>query len=176
MRTALALTFGIGLLVAGAATADTVETYSSARVGASADRVVAMLADFESWGRVFESVETIGAERQDADRARVRQRVRRAGYTFGYTLTATVDRAGHRVDLVLDPSEPSDMDVLASSWRVEPQPDGGSLITLRVLTRSRLPLPGFLERHIARRTTQESVAELVRALERVAAAERIGKG
>jgi carbon monoxide dehydrogenase subunit G len=177
MRTALALTCGFGLLIAaGAARAETVETSVSARVAAPPDRVLAVLADFESWGRVFASVETLGAERQDDRRARVRQRVHRAGYTFRYTLAATVDRAARRVDLELDPNEPSDMETLATTWRVEPLDDGGALVTLRVRTRSRLPIPAFLERHITQRTASESIAELVRALERVASAERVGNG
>jgi Polyketide cyclase / dehydrase and lipid transport len=176
MRTARALVLAIGLVAAGAARADTVETTVSARVAASADRVLAVLSDFESWNRVFVSVDTIGAERQDDCRARLRQRVHRAGYTFAYTLAATVDRTEHRVELTLDPSEPSDMDVLRSTWRVEPLADGGSLVTLRVVSRSRLPVPGFLERHITQRTAEESLAELTRALERVAVADSADQG
>lgn len=129
-----------------------------------------MLSDFESWGRVFVSVETLAAERQDAQRARIRQRVQRAGLTLGYTLTATVDPESRRVDLVLDPSEPTDMERLTTSWRVEPHPDGGSIIWLRVVTSTHLPVPRFLERHVAQSTTRDSIDELVRALERIAGA------
>lgn len=168
MRVALALT--CALLAASFARADTVEATASARVEAPPDRVLAVLADFESWHRVFESVETLGFERQDAQHARIRQRVQRAGFTLGYTLTATVDPATRSIEMVLDPSEPTDMDLLATRWRVEPHPDGGSWIHLRVVTRTRLPVPHFLERHIATRTARDSVAELVRALGRARAA------
>ena len=176
MRTAVALaSIALSLLVAATATADTVEIAVSARVGASPDRVLAVLADFESWGRVFDGVEVLAAERQDAHRARLRQRVHRAGYTLAYTLAATVDPAERRVDLVLDPSEPSDLDVLATTWRIEPLPDGGSLVTLRVRSRTCLPVPGFVERLVTQRTTEDSLFDLVRTVERVTVADR-GRG
>lgn len=174
MRLALALT--CALLTASAAQAETVEATASARVDASPERVLAVLGDFESWHLVFESVETLGAERRDARHARIRQRVQRAGFTLGYTLAASVDPDAGAVDMVLDPSEPTDMELLATQWRVEPHPDGGSWIHLRVVTRTRLPVPRFLERHIARSTARDSVAELVRALGRTAAAPRSRTG
>jgi ribosome-associated toxin RatA of RatAB toxin-antitoxin module len=164
----LALAFGI----AGAARADAVETFASARVDAAPDRVLAVLADFESWNHVFPGVETLGAERQDAHRARLRQRVQRAGYTMSYTLDAIVDPTARRVDLALDPAEPGDLEVLSTTWRIDPLPDGGSLVSLRVRSRSRLPVPTFVERLMTERTAHESLADLVRSIERVAVAER----
>ena len=164
MRTALAIT--VAILLASSARADTVEASASVHVSAAPQRVLALLADFESWGRTFASVETIGAERRDERSARVRQRVHRAGFTLGYTLTATVDPVARRIDMVLDPSEPGDMELLATSWSIEPASDGGSVIHLRVVTRTRLPVPSFLERHIAEGTARDSLDDVVRALER----------
>ena len=172
MRTALALVGILALGIAGAARADAVETSVSSRVAATPDRVLAVLADFESWNRVFDGIETLAAERQDDHRTRVRLRVRRAGYTLSYTVSAIVDAEAHRVDLVLDPSEPSDLDVLVTSWRIDALPDGASLVTLRVRSHARLPLPAFVERLVTERTTQDSLADLVRTLERVAVADR----
>jgi ribosome-associated toxin RatA of RatAB toxin-antitoxin module len=163
-----ALAFTIAILLATPAVAETVEATASAHVTASPEHVLAVLADFESWHRVFSSVETVRAERQDAHRARVRQRVHRAGLTLAYTLAATVDPAARRVELVLDRDEPTDMEMLVTSWCVSPHPDGGSTIELRVVTRMRFPLPGFLERHVTQTTARDSVAELARALERSA--------
>jgi carbon monoxide dehydrogenase subunit G len=171
MRAALATALVVALGIAGAARADAVETSISARVDAAPDRVLAVLADFESWNRVFDGVQTL-AERQDAHHARLRQRVQRAGYTMSYTLDATVDPAARSVDLALDPAEPGNLDVLATTWRIEPLADGGSLVTLRVRSRSRLPVPDFVERCITERTTHASLADLVRSVERVAVAER----
>jgi len=175
MRTALALVI-ILFAAASVARADAVETTVSAHIDASPDRVLAVLCDFESWNRVFANVETVLAERQDDHRARIHQRVHRAGYTLSYTLAANVDRAEHRLELALDPTEPGDMDVLQSTWYVAPLSDGSSLVTLRVVTRSRLPLPEFVERHVTQRTSEESLAELVRALERVATSEPSRQG
>jgi len=167
VRTLLTLTFAV--LLASPAPADTVEANASAHVAASPERVLALLADFDSWGRVFRSVETLSTERCAPQRARVRQRVHRAGLTFAYTLAATVDPAARRVDLQLDPSEPSDMELVTSTWRVDPHPDGGAFIQLRVQSRTRLRVPAFLERRIAESTARDSLDELVRALEHVAA-------
>lgn len=170
MRVALAIT--VAILLGASARADTIETSASIHVAAAPERVLALLADFESWNRTFASVETIGAERQDECRARVRQRVHRAGFTLGYTLAATVDPVARRIDMVLDPSEPSDMEQLATSWTIEPASDGGSVIHLRLVTRTRLPVPSFLERHIAQTTARDSLEDVVRALEQRAESQR----
>jgi ribosome-associated toxin RatA of RatAB toxin-antitoxin module len=172
MRAALAAGLVIAFGFAGAARGDAVETSVSARIDAAPDRVLAVLADFESWNRVFDGVETVSAERQDANRARLRQRVQRAGYTMSYTVEATVDPEAHRVDLALDPAEPGDLEVLATAWRIEPLPDGASLVTLRVRSRSRLPLPDFVERRITEHTTHASLADLRRSVEHIAIADR----
>jgi len=172
MRAALAAGLVVAFGIAGAARSDAVETSVSARVDAAPDRVLAVLADFESWNRVFDGVETVTAERQDAHRARLRQRVQRAGYTLSYMVDATVDPAARRVDLALDPAERGDLEVLATTWRIEPLPDGGSLVTLRVRSRSRLPIPEFVERRITEYTTHASLADLVRSVERIAIADR----
>lgn len=170
MRAALAIT--VAILLASSARAETVEASASVHVAAAPQRVLALLADFESWDRTFASVETVGAERQDECRARIRQRVHRAGFTLGYTLSVTVDPAARRIDMVLDPNEPGDMELLATSWTIEAAPEGGSVIHLRVVTRTRLPVPGFLERHIAERTARDSLEDVVRALEQRAESDR----
>ncbi len=175
MRIALAAALGIAFGLASVARGDAVETSVSAHIAASPDRVLAVLADFESWSRVFDGVETLRAERQDARHVRLRQRVHRAGYTMSYTIFATVDPESRRVDLALDPAEPGDLDVLTTTWRIEPLPDGASLVTLRVRSRSRLPVPDFVERYITERTTHDSLADLVRSVERFEIADR-GRG
>jgi ribosome-associated toxin RatA of RatAB toxin-antitoxin module len=171
MRAALALT--VLLAIATAAEAETVEATATAHVAASPERVLAVLADFESWDRVFSGVETVRAERQDERHARVRQRVKRAGFTLAYTLAASVDPAAGRVEMALDESEPSDMERLSSSWHVAPHADGGSQIRLHVVTRTRLPVPAFLERRIAQITARDSLDDLIRALGRVAESEPV---
>jgi len=170
LRAALALTLLLGF--APAARAGTVEASATARVAASPERVIALLSDFESWDRLFESVETVRAERQDDRNARVRQRVRRAGFTMSYTLAARVDPAAGRVEMALDESEPTDMERLATSWHVSPHPEGGSVVRLHVVTRAKLPVPAFLERHIAESTARDSLRDLIRALDRIARSER----
>jgi ribosome-associated toxin RatA of RatAB toxin-antitoxin module len=175
MRTALAATLGIAFVIASVARADAVETSVSARVDATPDRVLAVLADFESWNRVFDGVETLRAERQDARHVRLRQRVHWAGYTMSYTIFATIDPDARRVDLALDPAEPGDLELLSTSWRIEPLPGGASQVTLRVRSRTRLPVPDFVERSITERTAHESLADLVRSVERIAIADS-GRG
>jgi ribosome-associated toxin RatA of RatAB toxin-antitoxin module len=174
MRAALVLVLILTWLlgIASPALAGTVEASATARVAASPERVIALLSDFESWDRVFESVETLRAEREDDHHARVRQRVRRAGFTMSYTLAARVDPAAGRVEMALDESEPTDMERLATSWHVVPHPEGGSLIRLHVVTRTKLPVPAFLERHIAESTARDSLRDLIRALDRVAESQR----
>lgn len=162
LRFALALSFAC--LIAGRAAADAVEVTASARVGASPERVLAVLTDFEAWSRMFSGVDTVAAERCDERHARVRQVVRRAGHTLAYTLAVTVDPESRQVELILDPSEPADVDQLHTVWRVRAHPDGGSLIELRVVTRSGLPVPRFLERRVTQGTARASVDDLVRAL------------
>lgn len=175
MRGALVLTLALGM--AATAQAGTVEASASARVAASPERVIALLADFESWDRVFDSVETVRAERQDDRHARVRQRVHRAGLTMSYTLRAKVDPDAGRIEMALDRSEPSDMERLVTSWQIVPDPEGGSVIRLHVVTRTKLPVPAFLERHIAETTARDSLDDLIRALDRIAVSDpRVDEG
>ena len=171
----LAVVLCLGWLAAPAALADPVEADGSVHVGAPPDRVFAVLTDFDAWGRVFESVEMLGTERVDAHHVRIRQRVERAGLTLTYTLAASVDPAARRVDVALDPSDRGQMEELASTWTVAPDPSGGSIVTLHVVSRTNLPVPRFVERRVAKRTTRDSLDDLVRALERRAASrDRVG--
>jgi carbon monoxide dehydrogenase subunit G len=156
----------LALLVAGeAAAGEAVEVRMSARVAAAPDRVLAVLADFEAWSRVFASVETLSAERQDPTRARLRQKVQLLGRTVTYTVAARVDEPSRSVELALDPSERNDIAVLNTTWRVRPHADGGSTVELRVVTSSGMSVPAFVERHVAEGTTRASLADLVRALD-----------
>jgi ribosome-associated toxin RatA of RatAB toxin-antitoxin module len=167
VRFALSLLLALGL--AGGAAADAVEVRMSARVAASPDRVLALLADFEAWDRVFTGIETRVAEQPGPHHARLRQRVQLMGRTMTYTLAVRVDAAARSVELALDPNEPNDVAELHSVWRVRPHADGGSTIELRVVTSSGLGVPAFVERRVTEGTTRASLDDLVRALDRVAA-------
>ena len=164
----LALSLLLAFVFAADAGAESVEVRMSARVAAPPERVMALLADFESWGRVFASVETLSAERQDSSRARLRQKVQLFGRTLTYTLAARLDAASLSLELALDPSERNDLAELRSTWRVRPHADGGSTVELRVVTSSGMPVPAFVERHVAEGTTRASLHDLVRALDSVA--------
>lgn len=160
----LAPTLAVALTLATHAIADPVEVDLSAHVDASPEQVLAVLTNFESWGSLFVSVETLHAERQDPFHARVRQKARRAGHTLSYTLVATIDPNGRRVELALDPAQPHDLEELRTTWRIQALPNGGSRIDLHVLTDSGLPVPGFIERAVAEGTARTSLDELVVAL------------
>lgn len=156
----------VAVALASRALADPVEVELSAHVEASPERVLAVLTNFESWGSVFVSVETLHAERQDPFHARVQQKARRAGHTLAYTLVASIDPNARRVELALDPTRSHDLDVLQTTWRIHALENGSSRIDLRVLTDSGLPVPGFIERAVAESTARSSLDELVVALHR----------
>lgn len=161
----LALTLITALAVATAAAADPVEVDLTAQVDASPEHVLTVLTNFESWGRVFVSVETLHAERQDPFHARVRQKARRAGHTLAYTLVATIDPNARLVELALDPTQAHDLEELRTTWRIHALPTGGSRIELHVVTDSGLPVPGIVERAVAEGTARTSLEELVVALQ-----------
>lgn len=163
MRLAVILACAIGI-AATAAGAEPVEARARAHVPAPPERVFAVLADFESWDRVFRSVDTVRVERLGGRRARIGQVARRAGRRIEYTLLATVHRKTRRLELRLDPDRSHDLAVLQTTWQVIPGPDGGSLVSLRVVTASGFPVPSFLEQRIAEATTHASLNELVQAL------------
>lgn len=160
----LAATGILALMLATAAAADPIEVEFAADVGASPEQVLAVLTNFDSWGNVFVSVETLSVVRQDAFHVRVRQKARRAGRTLAYTLIASVDPSARQVELALDPDQSHDLRVLRTTWRVDALPDGGAHIELRVVTESGLPVPGFIERVVAEGTARTSLDELVVAL------------
>lgn len=160
----LAPTLSLALLLAARAFADPVEVHLSAEVGASPEHVLGVLTNFEAWGDVFVSVETLRAERPDPLHARVEQKARRAGHTLAYTLVATIDPSARRVELALDPTRSHDLEELRTSWRIHGLPGGGSRIDLHVVTESGLPVPGFIERAVAEGTARTSLDELVVAL------------
>jgi len=151
---------------ATAAAAGPVEVRVEKRIAAPPERVLAVLADFEAWDHVFDTVRLVHTERQTADHARLRQVTHQSGRTLVYTVDATVDRAARRVDLTLDPSEPHDVALLHSTWRVVPHPGGGSRVELRIAMQTGLPVPEILERLAVERGARRSVDELARALER----------
>jgi hypothetical protein len=62
-----------------------------------------------------------------------------------------------------------DLAELASFWSVTPAPGGGSNVRLRIVARSGLPIPAFVERRIVEQSARRSVDDLVRALSLVAA-------
>ena len=161
--------FGIAaalLLFAMPRSGAAVEVVASAQVAAPAERVFALLTDFEGWERVFSGFRVLRAERIDAQSARVRQLTRVIGRPVACTMAVKLRPAELRLDLVLDDREPNDLAELASYWQVVPLPDGGSRVELRVVTRSGLPIPGFVERGVVERSTRRTLDDLVRALER----------
>jgi hypothetical protein len=143
-----------------------VEVVASAQVAAPAEHVFALLTDFDGWERVFSGFGVLRAERIDAQQTRVRQLTRVIGRPVACTMTATMRPAELRLDLLLDAREPNDLAELASYWQVLPLPDGGSRVELRVVTRSGLPIPDFVERGVVERSTHRTLDDLVRALER----------
>lgn len=163
----LAALFACLLCLAAAASAEPVEVRVRARVEAPPERVMDVLASFESWSDVFRSVETLRVERLDGRSARFRQIAHRAGRDLSYTLLATVHDGSRRVEARLDPDRRHDLAVLDTTWQVRPRASGGSLIELRVVTDSGLPVPRFLEERIASSTTRTSLEELVQALDLV---------
>lgn len=143
-----------------------VEVVASAQVAAPAERVFALLTEFEGWERVFSGFRVLRTERIDAQSARVRQLTRVVGRPVACTMAATLRPAELRLDLVLDDREPNDLAELASHWQVVALPDGSSRVELRVVTRSGLPIPDFIERGVVERSTRRSLDDLVRVLER----------
>jgi carbon monoxide dehydrogenase subunit G len=164
----LVLSLVLALVLAGGAAADAVEVRMSARVAAAPERVLALLADFEAWDRVFTGVETRLAERRGASHARLRQHLRLMGRTVTYTLAAHVDAGARSIELALDPSERNDVAELRTTWRVRPHAEGGSTVELRVVTSSGMAVPAFVERQVTEGTVRATLADLVRALDRVA--------
>lgn len=150
------------LLVAEAAEAQT-ESTAALHVAATPEQVWRVLADFESWTAVFPSLVEVRAERLAGDRVRIRQTSRVAGRTVAYTVAGSAHAADGRLELALDPSEPHDVAELSYRWLVTAHPDGGSQIELRVRSRSGLPMPGFLERRVAAKTTSDNLAALAQA-------------
>lgn len=151
--------------VAAAAPAQALEeALAAAEVDAHPDTVWALLTDFDRWEQVFPAVTSLAVERVDADRVRLHTRTRVAGRTVRYTLAATLDRAARRIDCALDPREPSDVALLASSWRLRETAAGRTRIELHVRSESGFAVPGFVERRMTAFSTRESVAALVAAL------------
>lgn len=148
--------------------AGAVEVIATAQVAASPERVFELLTDFGAWERVFSGIRVLRVEHLDAESARVRQLTRVIGRPVACTMAATLRPAARQLDLVLDDREPHDIAELASFWRVMPAPGGGSNVELRVVARSGLPIPEFMERRIVEQSARRTVDDLVRALTRVA--------
>lgn len=153
-------------LAAGAPGANAVvEAHAVAEVSERPEAVWALLQDFPRWDQVFPSVASVTVERVDERHVRLRTRTSVAGRSVRYTLAATIDAGEGRIDCALDPREPSDVRSLASSWRVRAVPGGGTRIELTVRSESGLALPRFVERRFTERSTRQSVAALVSALD-----------
>jgi uncharacterized protein YndB with AHSA1/START domain len=152
------------LILATNAAADPVEVAVATRVDMAPERVFAALADFESWGRIFGDVRVVRCERH-GNSVRIRQTTRLAGRTVTYTITATLHPEAGRLEIDLDPSEPNDLVVLRSTWQIDAHPSGGSRIALRVVAKSGVPVPAFVERLAVAHTTRRSIDELARALD-----------
>jgi hypothetical protein len=80
-----------------------------------------------------------------------------AGLRVRYSLIATTTQSQCQVRFSLDPSEPSDLRQLESTWTIERVDEGESRIVLRVVSDSGLPVPGFVERRFTAASTQETV-------------------
>ncbi len=151
------------LLLATPRAATAVEAVATVRVATAPEQVFAVLTDFASWERVFPGLRVLHIEQIDAGAARIRQLTRVVGRFVACTMAATLRPAELRLDLVLDEREPHDLAELTSQWRVVPLPGGGALVELRVVTRSGLPIPAFVEQGVVEASTRRSLAELVRA-------------
>lgn len=162
-RTGLGIGLALALLAPAARAAE--EARASARVADPPDAVWALLVDFARWDQVFPTVTSVAVEPVDARRVRLHTRTRVAGRTVRYTLAAEVDAAARRIDCTLDPDAPSDVQALASRWRVRETADGGSRIELAVRSESGMGLPRFLERRVTELSTRQSLAALVAALD-----------
>jgi uncharacterized protein YndB with AHSA1/START domain len=141
-----------------------VEVAVATRVDMEPERVFAALADFGAWERIFGDVRVVRCERH-GNGARIRQTTRLAGRTVTYTITATLHPEARRLDIALDPSEPNDLAVLRSTWQIDVDPSGGSRIALRVVAKSGVPVPAFVERLAVAHTARRSIDELARALD-----------
>jgi uncharacterized protein YndB with AHSA1/START domain len=155
----------MGLIVAGNASADPVDVAVSTRVDAEPERVFAAIADFDAWEGIFGDVRVVRCERREHG-ARIRQTTQLAGRRVTYTITATLHPEVGRLDVALDPSEQNDLVVLRSTWQIDADPSGGSRIALRVVAKSGVPVPAFVERLAVMHTARRSIDELARALER----------
>ena len=142
-----------------------VEVIESAQVDATPERAFALLTDFAGWEHVFSGFRVLRAERLDAHSARIRQLTRVFGRPVACTMAATLWPDAFRLDLVLDRGEPHDVDAIASYWQIAAEPGGGTNIELRVVMRSGLPIPAFLEREILARSTRQTLDDFVRALD-----------
>jgi carbon monoxide dehydrogenase subunit G len=169
----LALAAAIALLVATGASAGPVEVSLSRRVHAPPDRVLDLLGDFEAWDRTFRSVQLVRTERHSANHARLRQVTRQAGRTLVYSIIATLHRDEGRLDIALDPSEPNDLLLLSTTWRVAPHPAGGSQVELRVAMESGVPIPAIVERLAVERSARRTLDDLARAVEQRLAANAV---
>jgi hypothetical protein len=144
-----------------------VEVFATAQVAAAPERVFAVLTKFGEWQQLFSGFRVLHTEQIDARSASIRQLTRVVGRPVVCTMAATLRPEDLRLDLVLDEDQPHDVDEIESQWRIHAI-DGGAKIELRVMMRSGLPLPAFLEQEVLARSTRRSLDDLVRAVEATA--------
>jgi uncharacterized protein YndB with AHSA1/START domain len=152
------------MILATNAEADPVEVAVATRVDMAPERVFALVADFDAWERIFGDVRVVRCER-NGNGARIRQTTRLAGRTVSYTITATLHPKAGRLEIALDPSEPSDLVLLRSTWQIDADPHGGSQVALRIVAKSGIPVPAFVERLATLHTARRSIDDLARALD-----------
>jgi ribosome-associated toxin RatA of RatAB toxin-antitoxin module len=139
-------------------------SFATARIPVPPERAWALITDFERHVGIIPEMLRSSAEWLSEDRVRLRQTKRIAGYTISYTLAVRIDSERRVIEATLDRSEPHDVAVLETTWRVAPHPDGGTHVELRVLSRSGLPVPAWLERRVTDRSTRETLRALAHAL------------
>lgn len=162
----LASALALQIAAVASAAAGGFEARATARVAASPERTFAVLADFDRWDRIFSGFRLLRHEPLAGGHARLRQQTAAVGRTVTYTVAATVAPEARRIDFALDPTEPHDVAEFASSWRIEPLPDGGSRIELEVVSRSGLPVPAVIERRVVQSKASGAVADLAAAVAR----------
>ena len=154
------------LWLSGAGPAWSADGEARARLQAEPARVWEVLSDLGAWPEVFPSITRVEIYEIDARHARLRQVTRAMGTTVSYTLNVSLIPEERRLELALDPAEPSDVDEITATWRVVALEDRGARVELRSRVVSGHPIPDFLEGRLVRRSVRDSLDALVAEVER----------